>query len=67
MDPDGTPLPPFNDSIDLNEIGIQEVTVTSYMGQPMMDVIGASVGDILENIGLDIIKEYFGIIEEGDI
>lgn len=67
MDPiNEEPLEPFNDSVDLHEIGIQEVTVTSYMGQPMMEVIGASVGDILEDIGIDRVKEYFGIREEED-
>ncbi len=54
----------FAEMIDLEDIAFDEVTITTNMGQQVMDIQGVSVGDLLDGIGEDLIRKYYGIREE---
>jgi len=54
----------FAELVDLEDIAFGEVTITTNLGQPVMDIIGASVGDLLEGIGRSMVYKYYGIPEE---
>lgn len=57
-------MDPLDKTVDLSDIAIQEVNVYQYAGRTMMDVIGASMEDILEAIGEERVRKYFDIREE---
>lgn len=51
-------------TVDLQDIKVQEVNSYMYAGTHFIDIVGADVEDILEAIGEDIVKKYFDIPEE---